>query len=150
MRFKMLVLATIASSVLATAQAGEFKKPEDAIHYRQAVFEVLGHNFADIGAMVKGKKPFDKTAVVYRAENIAVLAKLPLEGFIDGTETGHTEARATLWKNKADFESKLSDMQQNTLKLLSAAKSGDESQVKQAFALTAKSCKACHDVYKKD
>ncbi|MDF0533715.1 cytochrome c [Shewanella yunxiaonensis] len=150
MRIKLTLLTSLGAVFLVSAHAGEFKKPADAIHYRQAVFEVMAHNFADIGAMVKAKKPFDKATVLMRAQNVATLSKLPLEGFIEGTSSGHTDALPVIWENKADFEAKLTAMQQNAAQLLQAAQSGDEDAVKQAFAVTGKSCKACHDLYKKD
>ncbi len=40
--------------------------------------------------------------------------------------------------------------QDNAAALAVAAKSSDKNSIKQAFANTGKSCKGCHDVYKKD
>ncbi|MFQ6371305.1 c-type cytochrome [Shewanella sp. YIC-542] len=152
MRIKTLCLAILGSTALAAtaAQANNFKDVDAAIDYRQAAFEVMAHNFADIGAMVKGKKAFDNDLLLMRAKNVAALAMLPQEGFIAGEDNKDSDALPTIWKNQADFSAKFTAMQANTQTLLQAAQSGDESQIKQAFAATGKSCKACHDLYKKD
>ncbi len=49
----------------------------------------MAYNFGDIGAMLKGKKDFDADVAAMRAANVAALAKLPLEGFIDGSDKGN-------------------------------------------------------------
>uniref|UniRef100_UPI004047AC61 protease SohB n=1 Tax=Shewanella sp. TaxID=50422 RepID=UPI004047AC61 len=84
------------------------------------------------------------------ADNVAALAKLPHEGFIAGSDQGDTEALAKVWQDKADFDSKMTAFQDHAAALAIAAKSSDQNQIKQAFANTGKSCKGCHDVYKKD
>ena len=40
--------------------------------------------------------------------------------------------------------------QENAAVLALAAESGDKKEIKKAFMNTGKSCKGCHDVYKKD
>jgi len=148
---KIAILACIAGSVLATtAQANNFKETDDAIHYRQSAFSLMAYNFGDMGAMLKGKKPFDAQAFSLRAENVAALAKLPLEGFIDGSDKGETGALAKIWAEKPDFDAKMKQLQQDSAALAIAAKSDDKKALKQAFMKTAKNCKGCHDVYKKD
>lgn len=142
------LLATVA---LATSvQANNFKETEDAIDYRQSAFSLIAHNFGDMGAMLKGKKEYNAEVFAMRADNVAALSKLPQEGFVAGSDKGDTEALAKIWSDKADFDAKMKTFQENAAILAIAASKGDKKEIKKAFGNTGKSCKGCHDVYKKD
>jgi len=148
---KKILLAVVATTMIIPAVlANNFKEPEDAIEYRQAAFHLIAYNFGDMGAMLKGEKPFDAAVFSSRADNVAALSKIPYEGFIAGSDKGDTEALAKIWQEKADFDSKAMAFQDYAAALAIAAKSGDKNNLKQAFVNTGKSCKACHDDYKKD
>ncbi|WP_144210132.1 c-type cytochrome [Shewanella donghaensis] len=148
---KNTILALAVSALLVpTVNAHNFEDANDAIEYRQAGFSLVRYQFADMGAMLKGKKDFDLAVFQSRAANLETLAKIPHEGFIDGSDKGDTEALAKIWSNKTDFDSKMMTFQENAAKLNIAAQTGDKKQIKQAFGNTGKSCKGCHDMYKKD
>ncbi|MBO2688905.1 c-type cytochrome [Shewanella algae] len=150
MKKYLLMLAATAALSATAVQAHNFESSDDAIQYRQSGFSLMAYNFGDIGAMLKGKKDFDADVAAMRAANVAALAKLPLEGFIDGSDKGNTEALAKIWADKADFEAKFTELQTNADALAIAAKGGDKNELKKAFGAVGKSCKGCHDVYKKD
>jgi len=147
---KILLTVAVTAMMIPAVFANNFKEIADAIEYRQAAFGLIAYNFGDMGAMLKGKKPFDAAVFSSRADNVAALSKLPHEGFIDGSDKGDTEALAKIWQDKADFDSKMTAFQDNAAALAIAAKTSNENSIKQAFANTGKSCKGCHDVYKKD
>ncbi|KPN76785.1 MAG: cytochrome c [Shewanella xiamenensis] len=148
---KKLLLTLVAGTLLAsTAQAHNFEDAKDAIQYRQSGFSLIAYNFGDMGAMMKGKKPFDAETFAMRAKNVAALSHIPFEGFIEGSDKGDTEALAKVWQDKADFEAKMKTFQENAAILATVAQKGDQAEIKQAFMDTGKSCKGCHDVYKKD
>lgn len=143
-------LLCLSALVAFGATANNFDNADDAIHYRQSAFSLIAYQFGDMGAMLKGKKEFNADVFAQRAANVAALSKLPAEGFIDGSDKGNTEALAKIWENKADFDSRLVEFQENAAKLADAAKGDDKNAIKQAFMNTGKSCKGCHDNYKKD
>ena len=148
---KKLLLTLVAGTLLAsTAQAHNFEDAKDAIQYRQSGFSLIAYNFGDMGAMMKGKKPFDAETFEMRAKNLAALSHIPFEGFIEGSDKGDTEALAKVWQDKADFDAKMKTFQENAAILATVAQKGDQAEIKQAFMDTGKSCKGCHDVYKKD
>ncbi|MBB1269216.1 cytochrome c [Shewanella sp. SR44-3] len=144
-------IALLSASLLAPiAQANNFDDANDAINYRQSAFGLISYQFGDMSAMLKGKKEFNQEVFASRAANVAALAKLPHEGFIPGSDQGKTDAAAKIWQDKADFDEKMSTFENNAALLAQAAQSGDKNKMKQAFMETGKSCKGCHDVYKKD
>jgi cytochrome c556 len=134
--------ALFAGAVFAQA------KPEDAIKYRKGVYAVMGWNFRPMAAMVKGDLPYDAAAFARNAEIVAYMSKLPLEGFVPGSETGETKAKPEIWLDMDDFKAKMEKMQGEAAKLAEVAKSGDLAAIKAQFGETGKACKACHDKYR--
>ena len=108
------------------------------------------HNFADISAMLRGKKEMNTDVLSVRAQNVAALAKLPLEAFKMKSAKGDTEALPAIWEDFSDFESKMKDFENASAKLASVAQTGDVKAIKKAFGGVGKTCKSCHKAYKKD
>ncbi|MCL1141446.1 c-type cytochrome [Shewanella gaetbuli] len=147
---KVLLAFTATALLIPSVYANNFKNTDHAIKYRQSAFTLIAYNFGDMGAMLKGDKEFNAATFKARAENVAALAKLPHEGFIAGSDKGNTEALAKVWSDKADFDAKMLEFKDNAAKLAVAAQGDDQRAMKAAFGATGKSCKGCHDVYKKD
>ena len=149
---KRLILAAAAVAGLASAlpAAAQFAKPEDAIKYRKAAFTVMARHFGLVAAMATGKIPFDAKAVADNAEIAAVMSKLPYVGFVDGTDKGETKAEPKIWAEMDKFKAAAAKMQEEMAKLNVVAKGGNVDAIKTAAGDTGKSCKACHDSYRKE
>ena len=150
--FQIGVIGVLSLGIGMTALAdGKNPSKMDAIEYRQAVFEVIVWNFRPLGAMVKGKIPFEAKVFAEKAANVAFLSKMPLEGFVPGTDKGDTDAKANIWDNWEDFKSKMTSLQEETAKLAEVAKTATKvEEVKEQFGKTVKVCKGCHEDYKAD
>jgi cytochrome c556 len=133
-----------------TGQISAQVKPEDAVRYRQSAYTMVVWNFAPMGAMVRGKIPFDKAKFQRYAENLAALTPMLLEGFPKGSAVGNSEARPEIWQSWPDFQQKMKDFEQQSKLLADLAKAGDEAKTKAQFGKVGATCKACHDKYKKD
>jgi len=140
-----LALATCALSVSANSA---FKEPSDAIEYRQAAFSMISVQIGDMGAMLKGKVPFDAEQFKMRANNAAALSKMPWEAFYEGTDKGDTTALAAVWAENATFVEKANAFAANADKLALAAQSGDKAVIGKAFGAWAKGCKDCHKQFR--
>jgi cytochrome c556 len=149
---KRLFLAMLAVAGLVTAlpAAAQFAKPEDAVKYRKAALTVMGTHFGRIGAMVNGRVPFDAAAAQSNAEIATMMSKLPFTAFGPGTDVGDTRAKPNIWTDNAKFVAAATKMQEEMAKLNAAAKSGNVDAVKAAVGETGKSCKGCHDNYRKE
>jgi cytochrome c556 len=124
-------------------------RPEKVIRYRQSAMAMIGWNFAPLGAMVKGKTPFDAKEFSRRADRLEFLGPQLLEGFPKGSDTGaETDAKPEIWTDFDDFQSLLNDYVGESKKLAEAARNGSEADMKEQFRKTAESCKACHDKYR--
>jgi len=121
---------------------------EDAIKYRQGVFSAVKWHFGTLGDMVKGKQDFNADDFARRAEIVAQLSKLPLEGFIAGSYEGDTDALPAIEENREKFEGGMKMFAEKADALAAAAKSGDMDQIRPAFGEVGKTCKGCHDNFK--
>lgn len=142
------VLIALASA-LATPAFAQFRKPEDAVKYRQSVMFTMGNHFyTRLGAMANGRVPFDAKAAADNADVVATLARLPWIAFPPGTENlGKTDAKPAVWTEQAKFKDLSEKMQAEVVKLQAAARTGDVEAIKAAYRSTSNSCKACHDAF---
>jgi cytochrome c556 len=142
-----IVLLAIAAAVALPA-AAQFRKPEDAIKYRQSVMYTMGtHVYSRIGAMVNGRAPFDAKAAAEHADLVVMLSRQPWIAFGPGTDLGKTDAKPAIWTEQAKFKDLGDKMQAEVLKLQTATRTGDLEVIKAAYRSTTNSCKACHDAY---
>ena len=147
----LLIIGLTASllSVSATANTA-FEKPSDAVEYRQSAFSMIGTQIGDMGAMLKGKVPFDAKRFAMRANNAAALSKMPWEAFIAGTAMGKakTSALPEIWSDNEKFMKKATAFQMYADELATVAATGDKGKIKKAFGNWAKGCKDCHKSFK--
>ena len=146
----LAVVTAIAAAGVALPAAAQFAKPEDAIKYRKAAFTVMATHFGRVAAMANGRIPFDAKAAADNAEIATIACKLPYAGFVEGTDKGETKAESKIWTEMDKFKGAAAKMQEEMAKLNVAAKSGNIDTIKAAVGETGKSCKACHDVYRKE
>jgi cytochrome c556 len=146
------MLSGVALFVCATAlpAAAQFAKPEDAIKYRKAAFTLMSAHFGRVAAMANGRVPFDAKNVADNAELAAMLSKLPFTAFVPGSDKGNTQAEAEVWTEMDKFKKLAADMQDAMGKLNVAAKGGNLDAIKAAVGETGKTCKSCHDNYRKE
>jgi cytochrome c556 len=148
-----VLLALTAACALGTAlpAAAQFRKPEDAIKYRQSTMTLLGAHFGRVAAMASGRAPFDAKAAADNAALVATLSRLPWSAFGEGTDMAlPTRAKPEIWKEAAKFKESADSMVAEVAKLDAAAKSGNLDQIKAAVGAVGRSCKACHDKYQSD
>lgn len=148
---KIVSTAIAGLLVCAAVDAGAQHKPETVIHYRQSAMTLIGWNFSPLSAMVKGKLKWDAKEFAMRADRIASLAPQIQEGFAKGSDKGaETDAKADIWSNPEDFQSKISDFVNQSKALSDVAKSADEAKTKEQFKELGGACKNCHEKYKAD
>ncbi|HAI69028.1 MAG TPA: cytochrome C [Gammaproteobacteria bacterium] len=141
--------AGILSFGISIAASADDDEIEEAIEYRQAGMEMIAWNFGRMAAMVKGKMPYNATAFAERAENVAALSKMALEGFIPISPKGDTDAKASIWTNWDDFNARMVEFENQAAQLANLAKTATTlKEVVPQFKNTAL-CKGCHRKYKK-
>jgi len=143
-------IALIGLALLASVPAhAQFRKPEDAVKYRQGVMYALTvHHDSRIGRMAMGRIPFDAKVAQESADFVAVLARMPWFAFTPDTDgVGRTDAKPAIWTEQAKFKELADKSQAEALKLQAAARTGDLDQIRAAYRSSAAACKSCHDAF---
>ena len=144
-----LILTTnVAMADTATSEKHAVKATE----LRQAVYKMLGANMGTLGAMAKGKIPFDAKVVEKNATRINQLSFMIAD--YTATDTSafkvKSEALAKVWTDRSAFEKRIDDLSVASEKLIKAASTGDEASTKAAIGGVGKTCGGCHDDFKQE
>ena len=144
---RAVCIAALAAG-LALPAAAQFARPEEAVKYRQATWSVLNLHFTRIGAMTRGRVPFDGRLALRDAEVVAALARLPASAFGPGTDLPNDHARPEIWTETQRFRELGDRMVAETTRLLTVAQTQDLNRLKAAYGAAANTCKECHDAYR--
>lgn len=151
----LAALVAVVVPLAAVAQA----RPEDAIRARQSLMRVIAMNFGPLGKMASGDAPMDKAVFQANAARIeAIWAMNPAQYFVKGSDkpvpgsrvATFTDAMPEVWSQPEKFKATVERATKSVTALGQAARSGDEAAMKAAVGELAKSCKACHDDFRKD
>ena len=143
-------LTLLAIAGFALPAAAQFAKPEDAIKYRKSGMFLQATHFGRINAMANGRAPWDAKAVADNAAVLEVVSRLPYAGFVDGSDKGDTRAKAEIWSERDKFNAAATKAQDEVAKLIAAARTGNQDQVKAAAGAVGQACKGCHDTYRRE
>lgn len=144
-RLPAALLAT-AAFLLAPAPGVDAKEP--IVAYRGAVMTAIGGHTSALKEVITGKVPFDEDAKAH------VLALGALAGMVDtlfpeGSGTGDSEALPAIWEKPAEFEKAVTNFQAKTADLVELA-DAKPAEMAGAFSEMGKSCKGCHDNFRKE
>jgi cytochrome c556 len=131
-----------ATSVMAQA------KPDVLVKQRQAVMTLQGKYFGPMAAMAQGKAPYNAGAVQRNAGFLDNLSRMPWDGFDPSTKGEKSRALPAVFDDKAKFDEAASRLENETSKLVSVSRSGDEAAVKAQIGVVGKTCGACHESFR--
>ncbi|HZF27471.1 MAG TPA: cytochrome c [Steroidobacteraceae bacterium] len=143
------IAALAMYSIASLAQEKPPSKAEQAIKYRQSVYKVILWNFGPMAGMAQGKVPYDAADFSKRAERVANMAPMLLEGYPPESGTGApTRAKPEIWQNFDEFTKLMHNMQDKAAALANVAKEGNLDKSRAAVGELSDACKACHDKYR--
>lgn len=151
--FKKLMLLALTSMVMTGSMQAAQAAPnaDDTITYRKSVMAVIGGNFTGVMKGVQGKLP-DPAATRVHAEMLAKTVSLALVSYKENT-TGQGRERTTaspeIWSKWAGFEKEMKAFEVSTQKISTLVASGDTKAAAAEVGALGKSCKSCHDSYRK-
>ena len=144
-----LLFITVVGLLFFGIAYGQFAKPEDAIMYRQSVMTIIGHHMGQMGAVVTGKKPYEKQEFSHNASVIQMLSTLPWEAFMaPGSVKGNTKLKSSALREKDEFMAKAKTFETEIQKLVKVSAADNFNAIKAQFGEVAKSCKSCHHDYR--
>lgn len=137
--------AALAALALQSALAGD--SPQEQRH---ELMEDVGAGAKTIGKMLEGEAPFDAAAAMGALQTWRDAAAVFGTLFPEGSETGYdTEARDTIWSDRAGFEAALSKWAEATDTAI-AANAQSLEELQGAAGPVFKTCKGCHEDYRVD
>jgi cytochrome c556 len=126
---------------------------DDPVTARQAIFKQFKKDAAAMGKLVKADN-FSKDEFSKLAMHLDAIAQQPWQHFPAGTASGktshETDAKAEIWSKSADWNKAVDNFKAETGKLKQVAANGDAANIKNQFGAVQKSCKSCHDAFRKD
>jgi len=145
--FQGVLAGVLVSTVAPTTLASE--SVQGAIDFRESVMTTFKWYMGPMGAMAKGKIPFDAALFRSRAEGLANATRLDVaEGFPQDS-IGESEARPEIWQEWDEFVAAYEALRREAGKLQQVAAGGDEEAIKAQFAETGKQCSDCHKKFRK-
>lgn len=148
---KAIAVVALTLSSSAAVQAEELFNAEDAVKYRQSVYQIFSAQAGVIGGMVKGKIPFDAAEINKRATNIAKVAPMLGETYFPATaDVKESKLKAAAWENMEDFQSKGQAFGKALGELVTASAdpSFDLKTAKKTAGALFQGCKGCHTDYR--
>ncbi len=150
-------LALIAGGSALSAIAIAAPKPLSraaalrVMHERHEGMEQIGKATKAAGRALKSS-PVDVAVFRKSAATIAKLAPRTAAWFPAGSgpNVGKTGAKPEIWAKPADFAARGKAFAQAALAFDAAAKSADAGTMQARFGDLAKTCKACHDTYRRE
>ena len=139
--------ASKAGPLGSPISGGEAK---EMMHERHEGMEDIGDGIKALKRALDAPTP-DLATVRKEAAALAKIAPEASSWFPPGTgpEAGKTHAKAEIWQKPDDFAAKMRDFQAAAQRLNAAAQGDDVTAMKAAFADVGKTCKACHDPYRR-
>ena len=146
---KVILGVAALSTIGLTANAGDFDK---TIKARKAYMQVVGFQMGHLGAMAKGKAPYDAKAAKAYANNMLALAKMDTrslwpKGSDNVANPGMTRAKLKAWSTYPKIKEANDAWAAASMELAAAASGGLDS-LKGAMGAVGKSCGGCHKTFR--
>lgn len=145
-----LFAAGVAAIVGAGIAQGAYAqaKPEVLVKQRQAVMTLQFKYFGPLFGVAQDRVPYNVAMVQRNSGLLDNLSRMAWDGFDPNTKGEKTRALPAIYENKAKFMQYAAQLENETSKLVTVSKSGDEAAVKAQIGAVGKACNACHDDFR--
>ena len=145
----LLLPFTLIFTLSANSHLVFADEAEDIIAYRQSVMKSLAVNSKMIKTILNKKVSHQHLSEL--VSHFASKAMMLNGNFPEGSDFGETDAKEEIWENKADFDSKIKDLEKVTQQLgIAVQKQAPNKELMDNFLAIRKACKACHKKYREN
>lgn len=131
------------------AGAGLASADEDQMKYRHSVMKAIGGHTSALAAIVKGEVDYADDVGVHVA-GIDRLASIAPHVFPEGSGGPDSDTLPAVWEKPEAFDRAMKDFEVAAANLARAAEqNSDPDALAPALGQLAKSCKGCHDEFRK-
>lgn len=125
-------------------------RAEDAIRYRRAVMVMIKWHYDRLSLQTKGSIPFVREEAQRSTAWLETLSQQAAEGFVPGSHEGETKAQPAICTQAAKFHALADRFRSDATKLNEIARTaGDATALKAQMNEVTRTCKSCHDDFKK-
>ena len=142
-----LVFAVFAAAIFSAGLVQSASADQHEIKFRKSVMKAVGGAMGGLAAVVKGQASPDHAAAL--SHTMFEISKVVPHVFPVGSDFGETGALPVIWEKPADFSMAVSAFQAAALNLSKVSHDGDMAAFGQAFGALGKSCKGCHENFRK-
>ena len=139
--------AAIAAVLLSIGLGQSAHADSHEIKFRQSVMKAVGGTMGGLAAVLKGQTSSSHADPL--AHTMYEISKVVPHIFPKGSDFGETGALLTIWEKPADFTMAVAAFQAAALNLSKVAHDFDMSTFGPAFGALGKSCKGCHENFRK-
>ena len=140
-----IAIMLIAATAFAAIPSVAHEHAIGVVKERMDAMTLMAKHHKTIGEHIKSKR--DLAAIKADAEAIAALSGHITHLFPTGSTQPPTQARAAIWQNWADFESKATALE-TTSKALAGTNPADAAAMNTAAAALTRACSGCHERYR--
>ncbi len=144
-RVRTASAVALAAAFMFPAAATFAKEP--IVEYRESVMEAIGGHTGALKQLITGKVDFAGDAKTH-VLGLEALSKMVDHIFPAGSNKGETEALPAIWEKPAEFKKAVEAFQTAAADLAKQA-DASPSAMAPAFGALVKTCKGCHDDFKK-
>jgi len=142
----MRIWLGLFAAALAVSSAAD----DNAVNYRKHTMDAVGGHMKALVAIAKGEVDH-KDHIPVHVSALAALSRIAPDLFGADSKTGKdTDALPKIWEDPAAFKERLDAFRMAAEDLDAIVKSGDMTKFGAALGALGKSCKSCHDTFKKE
>jgi cytochrome c556 len=146
---QVLTAAVMGCAFLFSAAVLAESDPTDLIKYRKNLMSALGGHVGAASLIIRGKVDYGPQLIDH-ARSLVLTAPLIKDVFPPDSELGETDAKAAVWEKPDEFKQHATDAQDAAAAFLKAVEAGDKAQTAKSFRSLGKTCKNCHDEFRKE
>lgn len=145
---RLVLLCSLAALLTACGAEPEDTRPGQPVAHRRDAFKEMIRHFEPMGTMVR-KESFNAPKFTSLASSLIAVRDKPWQYFQPDTLYPPSKATEAVWSKPAEFEAARKAFIDATDKLQSVAGTQDARTAKAAFEEVEKTCRDCHEVFKK-
>jgi cytochrome c556 len=134
----------LALALLAVAA----DSPEAVVKYRQSVMKTLAAQMTAMSLIAKHDVTPSPNRLILHATAAADFSRDLPKLFPASTRNVRSSALPKIWSSASDFDRRAKNLEAETVKLESLARSGMSHSFAKQLEVVGATCKACHDVYR--
>lgn len=151
---KLLIasLSLLAASVALNgcSQEAPDNHPNQPVSKRRAVFKEFTRTLEPMGMVARDRATYNASTFLAQAQALHKLSAQPWPLFTSDSDYPPTKADAKVWQQPDEFKKAQVQFQQVVDELALAATGTDLDHIRTSVNNVEKSCKACHDAFRKD